>query len=136
MWAQKNEYGKAIRDCDEAIRLDSKSRAWNNKAWLLATCPDEKFRDGKQAIEVATKACELTAWENYVQLDTLAAAHAEAGDFEQAVKWQEKVVSLLPPAERADSESRLKLYREGKPYRELPKTNPAADAPAPGLRRR
>ena len=40
--------------------------------------------------------------------------------------WQEKVVAMLPPSQRADFESRLKLYREDKPYRELPQATPDA----------
>ena len=61
---------------------------------------------------------ELTFWNEFRCLDVLAAAYAESSDFEQAVKWQAKVVEMLPPSQRTDYESRLKLYKEGKPYRE------------------
>jgi hypothetical protein len=55
-------------------------------------------------------------------LSTLAAAYAEAGDFDSAVKWQTKVISLTSDAEtKQDREARLKFYREKKPYHaELP----------------
>jgi hypothetical protein len=77
------------------------------------------YRDGTKAIAAATKACELTNWNNPIMLSVLAAAHAEAGDFEAAVKWQTQANSLTnTPAEKSFSESRLTLYRERKPTRE------------------
>src|SRR5438128_9810159 len=62
-WSQKQEYDQAIADFTEAIRLDPKDAyAFNNRAWLWATCPDARYRDGKQAVESARKACELSEW--------------------------------------------------------------------------
>ena len=52
-------------------------------------------------------------------LGTLAAAYAEAGDFDSAVKWQTRANELYPdPAGKLQGEERVKLYREKKPYRE------------------
>ena len=121
--ADKKEYDKAIADYTEAIRLDSKyAGSFNNLAWLHATCPDAKFRDGKKAVEYGKKAIDLSpSWSKY---DTLAAAYAEAGDFDMAVKEQTKAIELLKAEKEFDkdelkkSEARLQLYRDKKPYRE------------------
>ena len=72
------------------MRLDPTYLALlNNKAWLLATCTDKRYRDGKKALELATKSCELTEWKNCYSLATLAGAYAETGDFDKAVQWEE-----------------------------------------------
>jgi len=54
-----------------------------------------------------------------VALDTLAAADAEAGDFDSAVKWQAKAIALESnPQEKAEYGTRLALYMDRKPYRD------------------
>lgn len=114
------EYEKAIVDYSEAIRIDPKfASAYNSLGWLWATCPERKYRDGKKAVESATRACELSEWKNAYRLETLAAAYAEAGDFDNAVEWQEKAIKFYADADaRKKGEERLKLYKDKKPYRE------------------
>jgi tetratricopeptide (TPR) repeat protein len=94
----------------------------NEHAWRQATYPVAELRNGPEAIENATKACELTNWKVAAYVDTLAAAYAEAGDFAAAIEWQKKAVALLTEAQRArqqfDFESRLKLYESGRPARQ------------------
>ena len=116
----RKEYEQALADLDAAIRHDSNGEALNDKAWILATCRDEKLRDGAQAIELATRACKLSTWTNAGWIDTLAAAYAEAGDFDKAVEMQEKALKLAAMAAREEFEARLALYREQKPFREDP----------------
>jgi tetratricopeptide (TPR) repeat protein len=119
-WSKKKEHDKAIADYAEAIRIDPASHnAYNARAWIWATCPDEKHRDGKKAVESATKACELTNWKNPDYLETLAAAYAEVGDFDSAVSSQTKANSLrAADRDKVRGEARLKLYQEKKPYRD------------------
>ena len=114
------QYERAIADDTEAIRLSPKDAEFHNGlAWLLATCPEGRFRDGPGAIQHATTACELTKWNNPYWLDTLAAAYAEAGQFDKAVEFQQKALDLAKqPAAKELYREHLKLYREGKPYRE------------------
>jgi tetratricopeptide (TPR) repeat protein len=120
-WGHKRDYAKAVANFNEAIRLDSEyANAFNERAWLWATCPDPRFRDGKQAVESAKRACELTKYEKAEWVDTLAAAYAEAGDFARAADWQEKANKTLPEEHRKGGAERLNLYKERKPYREEP----------------
>jgi tetratricopeptide (TPR) repeat protein len=108
----------AIADHRAALALDADdANACNSLAWLLATSRANELRDGPEAVERARHACELTAWEVPGFLDTLAAAHAESGQFDEAVRWMEKALDRLPEADQADYRKRLELYREGKPYR-------------------
>jgi tetratricopeptide (TPR) repeat protein len=121
VWRERHEYENAVADFTEAIRQDPDSAsAYTGRAWVWAAAPDAKVRDGKRAIESATRACELTGWKDLDALGALAAAYAETGDFDSAVKYQEQGLGLLPkddkdhPGDRA----RLTLFKEKKPYRE------------------
>ncbi len=112
-------YSQAIVDLEESSRLDStNSVVLNNLAWLLATAPDADARDGKKAVEYATKACELSKWQDAADVDTLAAAYAETGDFDNAVKWETKYLDSLSlsASDAADGQARLALYQAHKAY--------------------
>ena len=113
----RKEYEQALADLGESIRFDPNGESLNDKAWLLATSPDGKLRDGAQAVELATRACTLGNWTNAGWLDTLAAAYAEAGNFDKAIETQEKALKLATATLRGEFEARLALYREQKPYR-------------------
>lgn len=88
-------------------------------AWLWVTCPEASFRDGKRAVDLATRGCKLAEWKDAHMLDTLAAACAEVGDFDKAVEWQAKANRPFVNADdRKKGEDRLYLYQHRKPYRE------------------
>ena len=89
----------------------------NAIAWLLATCPNDSIRDGPAALEQARKCCEETEEPPWYWLGTKAAAHAECGEFEAAVKLQSRVVGLAPLHEKESSRELLTLYQENKPAR-------------------
>jgi tetratricopeptide (TPR) repeat protein len=115
------EYEQAARDYSEVVRLDREDAdACSNLAWLLATCPDAKVRDGKKAVEYATKACDLTSWKASYFLSTLAAACAENGEFDQAIKWQKRALesSQYERNEGKSARQRLALFEDRRPYRE------------------
>jgi len=94
----------------------------NKLAWLLATYPDPGIRNGAEAVAIGEKMRSLTAGRDPSVLDTLAAACAEAGRFDDAVRTMQQAIRMLPPdAEkniREDFEARLTLYRAFKPYRQ------------------
>ena len=122
----KGDYDEAIADFTKLIQLKPKDAiAYGYVAWLLSTCPEEKLRDGKRAVEMATKACELTGWKDAGQLATLAAAYAEAGDFENAIAYQEKALKDDGYAKKEDAQAllnlyKLNLYKQKKPFRYAP----------------
>ena len=115
----KLEYAKAVENYNEAVKRNPKDPyAYNNRAWLWATCPNSKFRDARQAVESAKKSCELTNYNSWDSLGTLAAAHAEAGEFDEAVKWAAKALETAPEAEKAALQERLELFKSKKPFRD------------------
>jgi tetratricopeptide (TPR) repeat protein len=70
----------------------TQAKALNNRSWLRATCPEQSSRNGQLAIADAKRACELTKWKFASYVDTLAAAYAEAGDFDSAIRYEEKAI--------------------------------------------
>ena len=94
----------------------------NWSAWIMATSSDAALRDGRRALEFAERVCRASAYGNAAALDTLAAAHAECGQFEQAVQFAQKALAVTPPDQQATMgeqiRQRLELYRRGEPYRE------------------
>jgi tetratricopeptide (TPR) repeat protein len=96
----------------------------NNVAWFLSAHWEAKARDGRAAIAFATRACQLTSWKQSRYVDTLAAAYAEAGDFDQAVKWEQYALKITPSQTQQSvidaMRERLELYKDRKPYRMKP----------------
>ncbi len=128
------EYYLALWDCDacayEEARvhiakavgiLSACNQEWNLRnrlAWMLATSDAAEVRDGPQAVAIATKACEETDFELATTLDTLAAAYAEIGEFDSAIKWGEQAVKFAPDAVKRERYTRhLEVFRSGKPWR-------------------
>ncbi len=120
-----NEPEKALADLDEVMRrAPDYSGASNDYAWTLATNPKDSIRNGHRAVEYAKKACHGTDYKYAPSLDTLAAAHAEAGEWDDALKWQEEAVKIAEKSNPDDvkgMKERLELYKEKKPFREVPK---------------
>jgi len=94
----------------------------NDLAWILATCPDEKVRDPKEAVRLAERAAELAEHKNAVVLDTLAAAYAAAGEFAKAIETCQKGLELAVEGKNEvlaeQIGQRLKLYGQSKSYGE------------------
>jgi serine/threonine-protein kinase len=120
----RREFPEARADFERALERGRGPHSFmlNDVAWFFATCPDQSGRDGRKAVDLATKACEMTQWNDTHALDTLAAAFAEAGDFDEAIKWQAHALSLIAATaeERAGVEKRLALYQDHHPYRQEP----------------
>jgi tetratricopeptide (TPR) repeat protein len=116
------KYDKAVDDLDDVIKAAPNSaRALKERAWILATCPQESVRSGEQAVISGRRACEITGWKEPHCMATLAAAYAESGDFESAVDLQQKAIGALPlkSRERHELQKVLDRYKAKKPYRHL-----------------
>ena len=104
--------GDAITHYREAIRLQPDSLgAVNNLAWLLAACPEAQFRNGTEAVELSTRACELTKYLNPTTLATLAAAYGESGKLREAISFAEQAQALTAGSNSAAA-TRLRLMLE------------------------
>jgi tetratricopeptide (TPR) repeat protein len=123
LYGERGDYEKGIADLNRALALNPQnSGACNNLAWILATCPQANLRDGKKAVNLALKACELTEWKDFASIDTLAAAYAEVGDYDQAVKYETQCLGMsdVSASYVQEATDRLNLYKAHKPYRESP----------------
>jgi hypothetical protein len=117
---KRREYKDARDVLDQILqRAPDHAEARNKRAWLCATCPETAYRSGELAVQDATRACALTEWKSWQYLDTLAAAHAEAGDFAAAVQRQKQAMSLAEAVHQPQMSQRLALYQQGQPYRQL-----------------
>lgn len=115
------KHAEAVEDFELVLKAAPESDSLlNNFAWVLATSPDDKVRNGKRAIELATKACEVTEYKKPHILSTLASAYAESGDFETAMKWSSKAVELGAKDKEVDEQLKKELesYKQKKPWRE------------------
>ena len=101
----------------EAVAINSTyARAYMNAAWLMATCPDKKYRNTELALSAAKKAVELEGEPTLRGLDTLATAYAASGKVTEAVKWGRQAVQLANTEEREEVSQRLALYERGQAY--------------------
>jgi tetratricopeptide (TPR) repeat protein len=122
---------EAAAQCRETLRLKPDHvPSLNDLAWILATAPDDSLRRPLEAIPLARRACELTGFQEAEFLDTLAAAHAGAGQFKEALETAQKALDLAKTSAAEDLardiERRLELYQASKPYSESPAQNPSS----------
>lgn len=121
MLKAKGDWQEAISTLREALTIDPKSRdAANQLAWILATAPDDRWRNGKEA--VATAKTLLEGEPTSIYLDTLAAVFAEAGQWDKAVELGTKSIELAEREGRTnlvpDFAARVELYKRQQPYRD------------------
>ena len=118
---EKGQIAEAIKQYEQALEISPQSvAAANNLAWLLATNPDASIRHRDRALELATRANQLSGGGNATVLRTLAAAYANAGQFSRAVEVGQLALSLTdresPLAKALQQE--IAGYQAGLPYRE------------------
>lgn len=126
VYSRMHNYKAALRDWDTLVRVTTQVQnagelqlILNERAWLRATCPDASIRNGKLAVADAKRACQISNWKNSRNIDTLAAACAEAGDFDSAVRYEQQAIAL----NQSGNDEYLKSYSK-KFAEQLGKRNP------------
>jgi spermidine synthase len=133
-WAQ------ALQHFQEAIKLAPwRAGYYDAVAWLLATHDAAHRGDGALALDYARQACALAGDGDPRWIDTLAAAEAAVGRYDQAAATAGAALQLAQTQGQADLVraigGRLELYRAGRPFRKMPLGTPAtAPATEPGER--
>lgn len=112
---------QVIAHYEAAIKLEPTNVVFlNNFAWLLATSPQAGFRNGPEAVQLAERACRLTDYKAPAVIETLAAAYAEAGRFDDAVAASEKAYNLaLSHGQESlvvKLQQLLQLFKAHRPY--------------------
>lgn len=123
-------HSEAVQALSKAVESDPTDyTSVNNLAWILCTSPEDSVRDGRRAVELAEQAGKLSHFKKSFILSTLAAAYAEAGDFEKAKEWSQKSVEVAKTERNKTEEERKELlehlqkewdcYKRDEPFREL-----------------
>ncbi len=123
--ARRGDYEVAAATLRDGLRhWPADIRLANDLAWLLATCPKADVRNGAEALRLASTACEAAGQPHPGLLDTLAAALAEAGRFDEAVSTATRAADLAAGAGQTQLaeaiRARGQLYAARQPYHEPP----------------
>ena len=105
--AQKERFGEAVTLLDDANRqYPDRVATATTLARLLASSPDRSQRDGKRALDLATRVYETAP--TPVHGETLALALAELERCDEALTWMKRAVAAAGQAGDAEETARLK----------------------------
>lgn len=120
---QMGRVDDGVLHLQKALTIDpGDAEAQKNMAWVLATCPEARIRDGAKAVELAERANQLTERRDPIIGVTLAAAYAETGRFADAIRTAETALQLATDSGNAALaelvRAHTELYRSGHPFRD------------------
>ena len=123
VFAQQHNTAQAVAHYRSALAINQeRPDTLNNLAWILATDPHAEIRNGADAVKLATSACSLTGYQSPLMMGTLAAAYAEAGNFDEAIATGQQAHDLAVAEGKTDLAAKnnelLVLYQAHKPCRE------------------
>jgi tetratricopeptide (TPR) repeat protein len=128
------DHADAVTDYEAALKMKpDDSGILNNLAWVLATSPDDKVRNGKRSVELSTQAAKQSEYKQAFVLSTLAAGYAESGDFDNAKQWSQKAVDLGSDDAEVNAQLKKELasYQNKKPWREKQVIEEKEDSSSP-----
>ncbi len=105
------KYAEASKEFNYLVSIHPRrvtfARALSERAWFHSTCQNSSFRNGQQAVKDAKAACSIMVWKDEHMIDTLAAAYAETGDFDSAIRYAEQALAV-----KGISPESAKAFRE------------------------
>jgi tetratricopeptide (TPR) repeat protein len=120
---EREMFSNAIADALATLRIEPENaEALNLLAWIQATCSSPELRNGGSAVANAQRACDVARPAEWYHLGTLAAAHAEAGQFDDAVRCARRALDMAPPEERKECQECISRYERHEQRRESPST--------------
>ena len=120
---QKGLLREAATHYEVALQSEPDSPvALNNLAWLLSAGPDDSLRNGARAVELARNLNRVSKQNNPFFIRTLAAAYAEAGQFDLAIETAQGASELANAQGQHSLATQIQdetdLYRQHLPFRD------------------
>jgi len=121
--SQKGEISEAVAQWKKTLEIQPDNlEAHCNLAWVLSTSPDGAIRNGRQALEHAQRALQLSGENNPRIWRLAAAAYAENGRFTEAIHATETALKLARTQGNetfaAVLEANIEQYRQDLPLRD------------------
>jgi tetratricopeptide (TPR) repeat protein len=122
-WLAKGRVRDAMAEYTKALQISTENlAALSNLAWLLATSSDSSLRNGSEAVRLAERADSTSSRSDKhpTVLRILAAAYAEAGQFDEAKETAQhalEAANIQGNTTLAEAlQGELTLYDLGLPY--------------------
>lgn len=116
-YRELGQFAKARADFENAYERGMVNPTAFYLAELLATCPESAIRDGQRAIEYAQEACKQRNFKDYQSLSILAAAYAEAGQWDEAMQRSKQAMEMAVGQDRTSERWSWESYQFHEPRR-------------------
>jgi Tfp pilus assembly protein PilF len=115
LYWQQEDFFHAAQDYRRVVALNTNdTESFGLLGYLEATSTNSAVYSPPDAIVHFRKTCELTAWTNSVYIIYLGLAYARTGDFDTAIKYEERSMKVgsRTPEEIAESQKRIDAYKK------------------------